>query len=125
MIPLLILADVQHLDRAQPAEQFRRVAGTIGPDTIAVATMVAGEALAQTELSFPVDRAIRLAEAVLAGDQRARTTPGLARILSATACVLFRVARQAGGIQSMESYSLDDGHRDDRPEAAGDEDPGD
>ncbi|MER2536898.1 MAG: hypothetical protein ABTQ31_17230 [Rhizobiaceae bacterium] len=128
MKPLTILADVPHLDRASRAEQFRRVAGMLDAQSLAVATMVAGEAEAQTELIFSVDDAVRLAERVLAGDPRARTQPGLARILSATACVLFRVAQQAGAIQSMEIFDGDDanaGHLDDQQEAGGDEGAGD
>jgi len=127
MTPLTILADVPHLDRAERAEQFRRVAGLLDAQTLCVATMVAGEAEARTELIFSVDDAVRLAGRVLAGDPRARTQPGLARILSATACVLFRVAQQAGGIQSMEIFDGDDanaGLLNDQPEADGDEDLG-
>ena len=64
--------------------------------------------------------------AALSGDRRALTTPGLARTLSATVAILFRVCLATGALQEMGTF--DGGSGDDlgrEQEAGGDEDPGD
>lgn len=66
--------------------------------TMAVCRRGAGETTATTELSMPLGEAVDLAERVLSGDARAATTPGLARILSASVAILFRVALTSGAI---------------------------
>ncbi len=127
MKALTVSIDVANLaSEAGPNGHFRRVAGLLDDrETVAIATMVAGQHVAETELSFRLTDALRLAEAVLAGDRRAMTTPGLARTLSATAALLFRVSHAAGAFQTFEGFDGDADHRGDRGEEAGDEDPAD
>lgn len=121
MKALTVAIDVANLTAdAGPDGHFRRVVGLLDDrETVAIAQMVAGEPVAQTELSFRLTDAQRLAEAVLAGDRRAMTTPGLARMLSATAALLFRVSHAAGAFQTIEELYGDADHRGDRGEEAG------
>lgn len=123
MTPVTIIADVQDLSAPQPALQLRRVVGKLDDQqTIVVATMTSGESTARAELSFRIDEAAALAHACLAGNRRALTTPGLARILSSTVALLLRVSLASGGLQQSGGF-LHDGHDDggDRAEAAADE----
>ena len=128
MTPFAILVDVADAERRDPT--YRRVAGLL-PDneTVAVATKTAEGTIANGELTFKLNEANALAEAVLAGDARARTTPGLARILSASVAVLFRVCHAAGALQAIQKIEDadagddDTGHLGDRPEAGEDENP--
>lgn len=91
---------------------------------VAVATLPLGSNNAAVELEFDLGDAMRLCDRCLSGDARALTTPGLARILSATAALLFRVSVAAGAIETEEP---DDGNGGldeiDRDETQGDEDP--
>lgn len=131
MTPFAILVDVADAERRDPT--YRRVAGLL-PDneTVAVATKTAEGTIANGELTFSLSDINRLAEAVLAGDARARTTPGLARILSASVAVLFRVCHAAGALQPImqtiedaDAGDDDTGHLGDQPEAGDDEGGGD
>ncbi len=110
-------------DQAAPGR--RRVAGLLDDNqTIVVASMLEGGTIAELELSFRLCDAVAIAEAALAGDRRAMTTPGLARILSTTAAILFRVSLHAGGLQQLgEIDERGGGHEIDRDEAAADEHP--
>lgn len=122
--PLAITVDVADLAKgAGESGHFRRVV-CLSEDgaALTVATMTAGEDMATHELTFRLDQAQALVDRVLSGDRRAMTTPGLARILSATAAFLFRVSHAAGAIQPIFG-ERDDGHLRDQPAAGGDEDP--
>lgn len=124
MRQLAYLVDVP--DRHSRDTARRRVAGLL-PDgeTIAVASMQAGDRTAVSELEFPLGETLVLAEACLGGDQRALTTPGLTRRLSATLAILFRVAVERGAIiEQQEPRDAADGSGDfaDRDEAADDGD---
>lgn len=66
---------------------------------ISVATMAPGGELAEAEITFQIDEAIWLARRILAGDMRAATRPGLARILAASLMTLNICALQSGGIE--------------------------
>lgn len=126
--PLAIQLDVADLAKgAGEGGHFRRVVALSEDGTsLIVATMTAGEGVATTELTFRLDEARALAERVLSGDRRAMTRPGLARILSATAALLFRVSLAAGAIQETPEPAGGgerDGHLRDQPAAGGDEDP--
>lgn len=125
MKALTVFVDVANLAAdAGPDGHFRRVVGLLDDrETVAIAQMVAGQAVAETELSFRLTHALRLAEAVLAGDRRAMTTPGLARTLSATAALLFRVSHAAGAFQTFEGFDGDAEFPGDRGEEAGHADP--
>lgn len=99
-----------------------RVAGLLDDNqTIAVATTRPGAAEATEEITFALGEAVHLAEQCLAGHERALTTPGLARILSATIAILFRISIAGGSIQQQNEDAGAYGHRDDRTEAAADE----
>ncbi len=124
--PLAIQVDVADLAKgAGEGGHFRRVVALSEDGTsLVVATMTAGEGVATTELTFRLDEARALAERVLSGDRRAMTQPGLARILSATAALLFRVSLAAGAIQETPDGGGErDGHLRDQPAADADEDP--
>ena len=117
----LILAEVPDLISGNTARR-RFAALAEDRETIAVAAGQAGDAYAEREHELSHGDAQKLAEAVLSGDRRAVTTPGLARKLSAFALVLFRVCRAANALQHIEGF--DDGfggHPDDREAATGDE----
>jgi hypothetical protein len=104
MPALRYIVDVADLAAgAGPDGHLRRVAGVL-PDneTVALGRMVAGSGAVETEFTFTLAEGQALCEACLAGDRRALTRPGLARILSATAAVLFRVAHHAGSFQAIE-----------------------
>lgn len=91
-----------------------RVAGLLDDaETVAVATMRAGADKATQELSFTLAEGVRLAEACLAGNERALTTPGLARILASTTAILFRVSVAGGCIQQRNEDAVPDGHCND------------
>lgn len=123
MKPLTVMADVPDLTAAVPAAHLRRVVGLLDDDqTVVVAKHVAGQNTAETEISFALGHAAELAHACLAGNRRALTTPGLARILSSTVAVLLRVSLAAGGVKSTgELHDGHAGHGDDRGAAAADE----
>ncbi|TDR35717.1 hypothetical protein [Aquamicrobium defluvii] len=107
-------------------EGARRVAGVLDDlETICVALKAGGEEQAVSEFSFSIGEAAALSRACLSGDRRALTTPGLARILSASVAVLFRVAHHAGAFRHGDLDERDAGHDDDRQQAGRDEDPGD
>jgi len=98
-----------------------RVAGLLDDnETVAVATTRPGAEEGVEELSFTLTEAVHLAEQCLAGHERALTTPGLARILSATVAILFRVSLAGGTIQQKDAGGH--GHSPDRADAAADED---
>jgi len=127
MRALTVMVDVR--DLAAGGVSARRVAGLLDDNaTIGVCAMQHGDKIVSTELEFNLGEAALLAERILSGDQRAKTTPGLARILSASVAVLFRVSLAAGALQQIQTEELDDrdgGHLDDQLEAGSDEDPGD
>jgi hypothetical protein len=117
-----VIADVP--DRAAVDDgkgNFRRTVGYFDDrQTIAVARMVAGEKVAETELIFTIGEAISLAEKALSGDRRALTTPGLARILSASVALLSRVSLTAGAFEPITHGETADERSDgDRCQAAG------
>ncbi len=124
MKALAVYADVAN-QAARP--DGRRVAGMLDDrETVAIAVMKAGETVATTEFQFKLGDVAQLAEQCLAGNSRALTTPGLARILSASLAVLFRVAHAAGAFQQHGDFDGGDaGYLGDQPEAGGDEDHGD
>lgn len=123
MKALTVLVDVADLaSGGGPDGHQRRVVGLLDDrETVTVARMVAGDSLAEPELSFLLTDAVLLAKAVLAGDRRAMTTPGLARTLSATAAMLFRVSNAAGALQKIEGFDGDAELCGDRGEETGDE----
>lgn len=128
MTPISVFVDVPDaLAASNSSGNYRRVAGMLDDNqTVVVATMVAGGRTADTEFSFKLGDAVALAETALTGDRRALTTPGLARILSATAAILFRVSLAAGAVQRLgDIHERDGGDHPDRDEAAGDEYPDD
>jgi hypothetical protein len=122
MRAMAVHVDVHKL--GEPASS-RRVAGVLdGGEAIAVCSILDGDRIATPEAEFSLGDAAALADACLAGDRRALTTPGLARILSASVAVLFRVSIAAGVLQRTEDFDGGDaGHLDDQPEAGGEEDP--
>jgi len=123
MRSLAVMVDVPNRELAVGA---RRVVGLMNDNaTIGVCAMRDGDRIVNTELEFNLAEAARLAELILSGDQRAKTTPGLARILSASVAMLFRVSLAAGALQQTEGLDerRDDDFPDDRDEAATDEDP--
>lgn len=124
MRALTVMVDVADLAGAVGA---RRVAGVMDDNaTIGVCAIHDGDRIVNSELEFNLGEAALLAERILSGDQRAKTTPGLARILSASVAVLFRVAHAAGALQQIEGLDeRRDDFSDDRDEAANDEDPAD
>lgn len=113
------------VDIARPqGVETLRVAGFLDDgETIAIATMAEGASRATHELSCRIGDVAQLAEACLAGNERALTTPGLARMLAATTALLFRVALTSGGIEKRLNHEDAgiDGHCGDREEAAADE----
>ncbi|MER9622657.1 hypothetical protein NKI98_14655 [Mesorhizobium sp. M0222] len=124
MRAMAVMVDVRDLGAA--GVSARRVVGLLDDNaTIGVCSMRDGDKLADTELEFNLGEAAHLAELILSGDQRAKTTPGLARILSASVAVLFRVSLAAGALQRQyEDFDGGDaGHLDDQPEAGSEEDP--
>ncbi|WP_127523643.1 hypothetical protein [Mesorhizobium sp. Z1-4] len=121
MKPLTVLVSVPAGDKPP----LRRVAGLLDDDaTIAVALMAEGDNQAEPEITFQIAEGQQLAEAVLAGNDRAKTTPGLARILSASVAVLCRVALSAGALREIEHGNADGLCRD-RGEAGQDGHSGD
>lgn len=127
MRSLTVMVDVPDLAGGVAA---RRVAGVMDDNaTIGVCSIRDGDRIADAELEFNLGDAVQLAQSILAGDQRAKTTPGLSRILCASVAVLFRVSLAAGALQQQhQTEDIDDrdgGHLDDQFEAGGDEDPGD
>lgn len=127
MRSMAVMVDVPNRELAVGA---RRVVGLMDDNaTVGVCAMRDGDRIVNTELEFKLGEAAQLAELILSGDQRAKTTPGLARILSASVAMLFRVSLAAGAlqqkIQTEDFDGRDGGHLDDQLEAGGDEDPGD
>lgn len=124
MRALTVMVNVADLAGAVGA---RRVAGVMDDNaTIGVCAIHDGDRIVNSELEFNLGEAALLAERILSGDQRAKTTPGLARILSASVAVLFRVSLAAGAFQQTEGLDdRDGGYLDDQFAAGGDEDPGD
>ena len=121
---LTVTVDVPNL--AAGATSARRVAGFLDDNaTVAVAAMLAGDKIVTPEAEFNLGEALALSEACLSGDRRALTTPGLARILSASVAVLFRVSHAAGAFQHEGMNERDAGLLHDQQEAGGDEDTGD
>ena len=123
MRALTVSVDVR--DLARQGLGARRIAGLIEDrETLAVCSITEGDRIATPEFEFSLAEALALSEACLSGDRRALTTPGLARILSATVAVLFRVSLAAGAMQRQEVPDGGDvGYLDDQQEAGGDEDP--
>ncbi|RWI96075.1 hypothetical protein [Mesorhizobium sp.] len=123
MRAMAVYVDVRNL--AKDGVGARRIAGVIdGGELVAVAAIQDGDRTATPELEFSFADALTLAEACLSGDRRALTTPGLARYLSATVAVLFRVSCAAGALQRLgEADGGDAGYLDDRTETGPDEDP--
>lgn len=127
MRAMAVMLDVRDLGR--PEVSARRIVGLMEDNaTIGVCSIRDGDRIADTELEFNLGEAAKLAELVLSGDQRAKTTPGLTRILCASVAMLFRVSLAAGALQQQSTEGLDDrdgGHLDDQFQTGGDEDPGD
>lgn len=123
MRSMAVMVDVR--DRGAAGVSARRVVGLMQDNvTIGVCSIRDGDRIADTELEFNLGEAAHLAELILSGDQRAKTTPGLSRILCATVAVLFRVSLAAGALQRQEDFDGGDaGHLDDQPEAGSEEDP--
>jgi hypothetical protein len=124
MRSMAVMLDVRDLGR--PEVSARRVVGLMDDNaTIGVCAIRDGDKIVNTELEFNLGEAAKLAELILSGDQRAKTTPGLARILSASVAMLFRVSLAAGALQH-QTEGLDERRDadipDDRDEAAADED---
>ena len=121
MIPLSVMVDVP--DLMQPGR--RRVAGLLDDNkTLAIGTMVEGRSEGSLELSCELAEALALAKGALSGDRRSLTNPGLARKLSATVAVLFRVCQTAGAIiPENEGGDGGTGHGGDRTAAPDDGDP--
>lgn len=126
MRAMAVMVDVRDLGTA--GVSARRVVGLMEDNaTVGVCSIRDGDKIANTELEFNLGEAAHLAELILSGDQRAKTTPGLARILSASVAMLFRVSIAAGALQ-QQTEDFDDrdgGHLDDQFETGGDEDRGD
>lgn len=126
MRAMAVMVDVR--DLGATGVSSRRVVGLMEDNaTIGVCSIRDGDKIATTELEFNLGEAAHLAELILSGDQRAKTTPGLARILSASVAMLFRVSHAAGALQ-QRTGDIDerrDDFSDDRDEAADDEDPAD
>jgi hypothetical protein len=121
---MTVTVDVPNL--AAGAVSARRVAGILDDNaTVAVAAMHTGDKIVTPEVEFNLGEALALSEACLSGDRRALTTPGLARILSASVAVLFRVSHAAGAFEQEGGNERDAGFHDNRAEAGGDEDNGD
>lgn len=115
------LVDVENLAGDVRGQHLRRVAGHLDDMcTLAIASMTVGTDIADIELRFDINEAHALALAALSGDRRALTTPGIARKLSATVAILFRVCLASGGLQHIgvdnDGGSLG-GHRDETGEA--------
>lgn len=100
---------------AKPKSKQERVVGEAEDGRIVVALREAGADSGTCETVFHLPEADRLARACLAGDERALTTPGLARIFAASIIVLSRAAYQAGALQAQpaDGGSDNDGHSDD------------
>ncbi len=118
-IRFTVIAAVPDIASGNTARQ--RLAGLAADrETVVVASQLAGEETAEAELTFTLGEAGALCAAVLSGDRRAGTTPGLARKLSAFALVMFRVCSAANALQHIEGF---DGYPDDRETAPHDADP--
>lgn len=117
------IVDVENVVGEARGHHLRRVAGLMEDDrTVAVAAMATGETSATIEFTFDLAEAHALALAALSGDRRAMTTPGLARKLSATVAILFRVCLATGGLQQEDGHDGGGGgHGGDRDAAADDE----
>ena len=102
MNKLAILASFPMLNA--PAEDAAQaVVGLLEDNSIAIAVGNAGAGTVTQEFAFALDRVGGLAERVLAGDSRALTQPGLARILAGTVVILIRQAAQAGRVVPIEA----------------------
>jgi hypothetical protein len=100
---------------ADPASTQERIVGFADDGRIVVALRDAGADNGMCETVFDLPQAERLARACLAGDQRALTTPALARIFAASIIVFSRAAFQAGALEAQpaDGGPGDDGHSDD------------
>lgn len=90
--------------------------------TVHVAQCREGQ-LCTAEVSFELAHAFALAKACLAGNERARTTPGLTRVLCAAVLCLGKAAFKAGALQALETVNHeqpDDGHRSEAQDDAAD-----
>lgn len=104
MNKLAILASFPMLNApAEDAAQAVRHVGLLEDNSIAIAVGNAGAGTVTQEFAFALDRVGGLAERVLAGDSRALTQPGLARILAGTVVILIRQAAQAGRVVPIEA----------------------
>lgn len=73
--------------------------------SLAIATMPAArpqDYQAKAELQFELGEAVRLAQACLAGDRRALTTPGLARVLAGTVLALAKIAESGQALERAD-----------------------
>jgi hypothetical protein len=116
------IVDVENVAGDARGQHLRRLCGWLEDQrTLAIASIAMGEEAATIEMQFTIDEAHALALAAFAGDRRALTSPGIARKLSATVAILFRVCHAAGALQNIgvgDDGGGDCGHRD---EAADDE----
>jgi hypothetical protein len=100
---------------AKPGSTQERVVGEAEDGRIVVALREAAADSGTCETVFELSNAEKLARACLSGDERALTTPGLARIFAASIIVLSRAAYQAGALEAQpaDGGPGDDGHSDD------------
>lgn len=111
-IPVVRLIHAQPIE-GQPGRE-RLVALSEG-DAVIVASRPAGGDRAELELSFSIDEAISAAHLALGGHERARTMPGLTRILCASIIALSKAAFEAGALIRDDGvkHAASDGGGDD------------
>lgn len=85
----------------KPEMKQERVVGEAEDGRIVVALRASGADTGTCETVFALPEAEKLARACLAGDERALTTPALARIFAASIIVLSRAALLAGALQEQ------------------------
>ncbi|MBX3580095.1 MAG: hypothetical protein KF723_23070 [Rhizobiaceae bacterium] len=91
-----------HFETDVAGEALTRCVGLLDDmETLVVARRAPGGNIATAELEISISDAQRLAEAILAGDQRAKTFPAATRILCASGIMFARVSAAAGGLQTI------------------------
>lgn len=101
-VPVVKLIHAQQID-GQPGRERLVVLGE--NDALIVAVRDEGSDRAELELTFSIDEAIRAAQLALGGNERARTLPGLSRILCASIIALSKAAFQAGALIHDDSVA--------------------